>query len=601
MKRIAYLTVLYGLFVFVPVRSEDTVYSQIIDLEAHSGNGSILIVWEVPEKIEVQSVRVYRTQNSFSNSILVFETNTATDRYLDKEVTGTRPYFYSIEIESTVGELFSSVAEAPPFAKPMLDYGLLPTMSQSEKMLANYNFNTIGQFHGQILGNVLNRLLTTIDSNQVDIIQAMLFPIDAAPRSWISYAGFNNVVSEFEGVFSDESISALRIELEDVMARVGFLVKNQFLLTSAEWKNHIIIFTDRIIRRLFTVQDLLYQETDILNSSYPVLPLGSWVVTDGISFTRLGIVDKEMVQTIVLRDDQNEFILDPQTYADEEIIDVKLDDSMEKIELVINGALQQIIPYPKGPNDYGLTIDNQFFMLADTMTDPPLIVSIPVAQFCLNEVVNRPESQQIAVEVHGNVTETHLLGLFIDDYLVWEFTPTFSLEPVFIDSAFTLNTNQLFIWLNLKEMDESGNWKLIDTRAIFTKRQITEGRIPDHQRWNTYSFSTLGAPNDLTRSGSTKLMIPEIFALYQNYPNPFNAQTSISFDLLQPAVVSLYINDAAGRIIHLFFEESQMGKGLYSYSWNGESYSSGVYFMTIQAQVNDYLPVVYSRKMIYLK
>ena len=600
MKRIAYLTVLSGLFVFAPVRSEDNVYRQLIDLEAHSGNGSILVVWEVPEKIEVQSVRLYRTQNSFSNAILVFETNTATDRYLDKEVAGTRPYFYSIEIESTVGELFSSVADAPPFAKPVFDYGLRPTLSQSEKIIANYDYKTIDQFHGQILGNVLIKLLTTMDSNQVDIIRAMLFPIDARPRSWISYAGFNGV-SEFEGVFSDESFSALRIELEDAMVRVGFSVKNQFLLTSAEWKNQAIKFTDRIIRRLSTVQDLLYQETDILNSSHPVLPLGSWVNTDGISFIRLGIIDAELVQTIVLRDDQNEFILDQQTYADAEIIDVELDDSMEKIELVINGALQQIMPYPQEANGYGLTIDNQFFMLADSLTAPPLIVSIPVTQFCLNEIANSPESQQIAVEVHGNVTETHVLGLFIDDYLVWEFTPTLSFEPMFIDSAFTWNTDQLFMWLDLKEVDEFGNWQLIDTRAIFTERQITEGRIPDHQRWKTYSFSTLGAPNDLTRSGTAKLMIPEIFALYQNYPNPFNAQTTISFDLLQPALVSLYINDAAGRIIHLFFEESQMGKGLYSYSWNGESYSSGVYFMTIQAQVDDYLPVVYSRKMIYLK
>ena len=600
MKRIAYLTVLSGLFVFAPVRSEDNVYRQLIDLEAHSGNGSILVVWEVPEKIEVQSVRLYRTQNSFSNAILVFETNTATDRYLDKEVAGTRPYFYSIEIESTVGELFSSVADAPPFAKPVFDYGLRPTLSQSEKIIANYDYKTIDQFHGQILGNVLIKLLTTMDSNQVDIIRAMLFPIDAGPRSWISYAGFNGV-SEFEGVFSDESFSALRIELEDAMVRVGFLVKNQFLLTSAEWKNQAIKFTDRIIRRLSTVQDLLYQETDILNSSHPVLPLGSWVNTDGISFIRLGIIDAELVQTIVLRDDQNEFILDKETYADAEIIDVELDDSMEKIELEINGALQQIMPYPQEANGYGLTIDNQFFMLADSLTAPPLIVSIPVTQFCLNEIANNPESQQIAVEVHGNVTETHVLGLFIDDYLVWEFTPTLSFEPMFIDSAFTWNTDQLFMWLDLKEVDEFGKWQLIDTRAIFTERQITEGRIPDHQRWKTYSFSTLGAPNDLTRSGTAKLMIPEIFALYQNYPNPFNAQTTISFDLLQPALVSLYINDAAGRIIHLFFEKSQMDKGLYSYSWNGESYSSGVYFMTIQAQVDDYLPVVYSRKMIYLK
>ena len=600
MKRIAYLTVLYGLFVFAPVRSEENVYNQLIDLEAHSGNGSILIVWELPEKIEVKSVRLYRTQNSFSNAILVFETNTATDRYLDKEVIGTRPYFYSVEIESKVGELFTSVADAPPFAKPVLDYGLLPTLSQSEKMIANYIHNTIDQFHGQILSDVLNRILTTLDSNQVDIIQAMLFPIDAVPKPWISYAGFKGV-SEFAGVFSDESLSILRIELEDVMARVGLLVKNQFLLTSAEWKNHAIKFTDRIMRRLFTVQDLYHQEMDILKSSRPVLPLGSWVNTEGVSFTRLGVIDAEMVQTIVLRDGQNEIILDQQTYADAEIIDVKLDDSMEKIELVVNGVLQQVLPYPKGTNDYGLTIDNQFFILADSMTDPPLIASIPVAQFCLNEVVNRPESQQIAVEVHGNVTETHVLGLFIDDYLVWEFTPTLSFEPLFIDSIFTWNTNQLFMWLDLKEMDEFGKWELIDTRAIFTERQITEGRIPDHKRWKTYSFSTLGAPNDLTRTGSTKLMIPEIFALYQNYPNPFNAQTTISFDLLQAAVVSLYINDAAGRIIHLFFEESKMDKGLYSYSWNGESYSSGVYFMTIQAQVDDYLPIVYSRKIIYLK
>ena len=600
MKRIAYLTVLSGLFVFAPVRSEDNVYRQLIDLEAHSGNGSILVVWEVPEKIEVQSVRLYRTQNSFSNAVLVFETNTATDRYLDKEVAGTRPYFYSIDIESVVGELFSSVADAPPFAKPVLDYGLRPTLSQSEKIIANYDYKTIDQFHGQILGNVLIKLLTTMDRKQVDIIRAMLFPIDAGPRSWISYAGFNGV-SEFEGVFSDESFSALRIELEDAMVRVGFLVKNQFLLTSEEWKNQAIKFTDRIIRRLSTVQDLLHQETEILNSTHPVFPLGSWVNTDGISFIRLGIIDVELVQSIVLRDGENEFILDQQTYADVEIIDVELDDSMEKIELVINGTLQQIMPYPQEANGYGLTIDNQFFMLADSLTAPPLIVSIPVTQFCLNEIANSPESQQIAVEVHGNVTETHVLGLFIDDYLVWEFTPTLSFEPMFIDSAFTWNTDQLFMWLDLKEVDEFGNWQLIDTRAIFTERQITEGRIPDHQRWKTYSFSTLGAPNDLTRSGTAKLMIPEIFALYQNYPNPFNAQTTISFDLLQPALVSLYINDAAGRIIHLFFEESQMGKGLYSYSWSGESYSSGVYFMTIQAQIDDYLPVVYSRKMIYLK
>jgi hypothetical protein len=44
-----------------------------------------------------------------------------------------------------------------------------------------------------------------------------------------------------------------------------------------------------------------------------------------------------------------------------------------------------------------------------------------------------------------------------------------------------------------------------------------------------------------------------------------------------------------------------MNKGIYSYNWNGEKFSSGLYFMTIQAQTDDYLPIIFSRKMIYLK
>ena len=48
-------------------------------------------------------------------------------------------------------------------------------------------------------------------------------------------------------------------------------------------------------------------------------------------------------------------------------------------------------------------------------------------------------------------------------------------------------------------------------------------------------------------------LIPEIFVLYQNYPNPFNSNTRISFDLLQDAILSLYVTDATGRIKTIFF------------------------------------------------
>jgi len=275
---------------------------------------------------------------------------------------------------------------------------------------------------------------------------------------------------------------------------------------------------------------------------------------------------------------------------------------MEKYELIVNGSIQKILPIPINGYGYGLSIDDQYFMLNDTILEPPIIVSNPMSQFCLNEIVNVPEKNQTFVEIHGTTTTTTTtIGLFINDLLVWEVEPYYDFNLIYADSVFMINEDFLFTWIDLKVKDDFGLWQTIDTRAIFSEKGITEGRIPDHHGWKQYTISTLGEPNDLVRSVASELIIPEIFALYQNYPNPFNSETTISFDLLQPATISLYINDAAGRIIHLFFEDNRMNKGIYSYNWNGEKFSSGLYFMTIQAQIDDYLPIIFSRKMIYLK
>ena len=238
----------------------------------------------------------------------------------------------------------------------------------------------------------------------------MLFPVDATSKSWISYAGFKGI-NEFESILTNELINDLRNDIEEVMARVGLLVKNKFLLTSGEWQNHVIEFTDLIINHFFMIREMLYQEIDILKVSSSVLPLGAWMNVDGISFIRLAVINSDKAQTIVLRDGQNEFVLDQQTYRDIEIIDVELDNGMEKIELVVNGALQQVLPFPQEGYGYGLTLDNQYFMMADSFTAPSVVVSMPITQFCLNEIVNRPENQQIAVEVHGDINETIVLGL----------------------------------------------------------------------------------------------------------------------------------------------------------------------------------------------
>ena len=115
MKNIFYISVL--LFV-VHIYAQD---NEPIDLEAFSGKSSILLTWDIPEKINLKAIRIFRTQNSFSDYTMIYETNNSIERFLDDRVEGKRPYFYNIEIESYNGNVFTSIVDAPPFAKAYID------------------------------------------------------------------------------------------------------------------------------------------------------------------------------------------------------------------------------------------------------------------------------------------------------------------------------------------------------------------------------------------------------------------------------------------------------------------------------------------------
>ena len=571
-----------------------------IELEAYSGDSSILLIWEIPEKINIKSIKLFRTQNSFSNYSLIYETNNSNERFLDIEVDGKRPYFYNIEIESVNGDIFSNVMDAPPFAKAYIDNNLLPLLSLEENKLVKNKYKDIETFHDQVLSYILLDILISADSSQLEILQRMIQYKDDLFISWMGNAGFKSLKT-YKDYLTDENINNIYEQLEDILKKVGIFYYNQFLLTPSEWNNHSSLFSNYIYNRLFSIRKMLISEIKMLDDAPPILPLGTWQNIAGSSIARFAVIHAEKIQSIMLRDNYNEIKIEESIFKESQIFDIVLMDNMEKYELIINGSIQKILPITIDDYGYGITIEDQYFMLDDTISEPPLVVSEPMGQFCLNEIVNVPETNQIFIEIHGSSIINNNMGLFINDILVWDIDPIYSYEPVYTDSVFVLNDDLLFLWIDLKLKDDFGQWQLIDTRAIFSEKEITEGRIPDHHGWKQYSISTLGEPNDLVKSATSQLMIPEIFALYQNYPNPFNSETTISFDLLQPAIVSLYVNDAAGRIIHLFFEENQMNKGLYSYSWSGEKFSSGLYFMTIQAQVEDYLPIIYSRKMIYLK
>jgi hypothetical protein len=90
-------------------------------------------------------------------------------------------------------------------------------------------------------------------------------------------------------------------------------------------------------------------------------------------------------------------------------------------------------------------------------------------------------------------------------------------------------------------------------------------------------------PSDVTTSTDENQIYPvNDFVLYQNYPNPFNPQTTISYDIKDPAFVSLKIYNVLGKEVAELVNESKAA-GSYSVVFNAGHLPSGIYFSVIKA------------------
>jgi hypothetical protein len=76
--------------------------------------------------------------------------------------------------------------------------------------------------------------------------------------------------------------------------------------------------------------------------------------------------------------------------------------------------------------------------------------------------------------------------------------------------------------------------------------------------------------------------LPEATSLGQCYPNPFNAVTTIPFEIAQTGNVSLRVYNVAGQLVETLVDGS-MDAGNHVAYWDASSYSSGVYYYTLEA------------------
>jgi hypothetical protein len=89
--------------------------------------------------------------------------------------------------------------------------------------------------------------------------------------------------------------------------------------------------------------------------------------------------------------------------------------------------------------------------------------------------------------------------------------------------------------------------------------------------------------------------IPSKMNLKQNYPNPFNPATTIKFDINKSGFVRLNVYDIQGRVVGELVKET-LSPGTYEVSFNGENYTSGVYFYKLMTD-----GFVETKRMILVK
>ncbi len=170
-------------------------------------------------------------------------------------------------------------------------------------------------------------------------------------------------------------------------------------------------------------------------------------------------------------------------------------------------------------------------------------------------------------------------------------------------STFTVDfpVTEDYLLLTLQISDVVQGWVDLEYLILTPSELVHKARVPDGTKWTDNAQVTFGESNGRSRIESRVLGLPEVFALYQNFPNPFNVTTTIKFDLLESAIITLVVIDAAGREVAEFLREMPMEPGQYDYTLSAEGMSSGIYFITLKAVVEDNLPMVDSRKMIFLK
>jgi len=150
----------------------------------------------------------------------------------------------------------------------------------------------------------------------------------------------------------------------------------------------------------------------------------------------------------------------------------------------------------------------------------------------------------------------------------------------------------------------SGNYVLMDVHGAGAQRSDPKQGDPDNYPHGfgpqgdvirIYNYVRLVRGGLISNIEKDETVLPNDFNLEQNYPNPFNPSTTISFSILVEGNVSLMIFNVIGQEVDELLDEN-LSAGNYSFQWNAENQSSGVYFYKLI--IDSYSEI---KKMVLMK
>ena len=557
-----------------------------IDVAVHDGQGSILVSWTISDSIVVYETRVFIKEFGQENFEVISTVPRNTFQYLDLNCNPGTRYFYKVEVIDINGKIYDSGSETPAFGTckqvNVSDIFDNPIRSVHHLIIEHLDLELKNIYPYQDLRPVLHLLSPGIRSNHKWI---EIFPLE-------ELEGIRPAISFINQVINDDEL------IEDIIA-YGEVYRNRLYIEPSNWDNIV----DKSIMDIRNEWELLNNQyidaLDLYDMIAPVRIVGCRPIDDG-SILGIYLFHPEQIQDddIYLISGEEFINISGQYDMVSNFISVQIPDTWDYIDLMMGDVFIQNCPLFIDDSII-FTIEGDIIPM-DSNSKDMIRVGVRESTLNINELTWSPYTKKVGLELMGRQDIGETYAIYNNKAILWSVYNSLDFDIQYIDSSFTLDGEiNLPTTIKLQKLVEDVSTTL--EYIVLDTLPFAVSRMPNGGAWHYSDSQTLGSSNEPNKVDDDQEFVPELFVLYQNYPNPFNGQTKISFDLLEDAIVNLYITDATGRIHDKLIDEEYKNTGMYNYLWNGDGRSTGIYFITLVAQVNEAPPAVFSRKMIYLK